>query len=276
MEYLEQHAPYDNYTVDPKTITDATEQLPALRPLSEEAYQEISELTNLDSTVLLLKRLEEEVQNNEEIDENARTQCQNLLGAMERRIEETNIQYTSVQKAKDDIYRESVRCLVKKSDTTENAELQAQIKEQMEVNQRLESQLLKVQDTFCKTKGGVENLATVLYEKLSAQTLNGSMSGQLLVSTDKKEKGKGFKSMFVILKDNFVFIFKSASDSSPVDVLLLTRPASAVDNGRFGKENAFIMEGRAFAATSEQQRDEWLQATRCAKRWFETSTTINE
>ncbi|ENY60185.1 serine/threonine protein kinase ark1, putative [Entamoeba histolytica HM-1:IMSS-A] len=277
VEFLEEQVVYENYDIKSEKITNFVEECPTLRPMNEETYQEISELTNLKTTRTLLDKVKSEIEENKDMIEETKEKCLDFIKGMEKEIERTEMEYKTVAKAKDEVYRESVMCLAKKGNGIihpESEELQNKIKEQMVTNQHLENQLLKIQDTFCKSKGGVESLAITLYGKLTSQTINGQKSGNLACSLDKKEKTKNFKTVYVILKDNFFFLYKSANESSPIQVLLISKPASIVAEEKYGKANAFLVEGYVFVANDLKQRDEWINAIKDLKRWFETS--INE
>ncbi|EDR24369.1 serine/threonine protein kinase ark1, putative, partial [Entamoeba dispar SAW760] len=213
VEFLEEQVPYENYNIKSEKIKKFIEECPTLKAINEETYQEISELTNLKTTKTLLSKVKSEIEENKDIIEETKENCLNFIKEMEKEIERTETEYKTVAKVKDEVYRESVMSLAKKGNGInhpESEELQNKIKEQMITNQKLENQLLKIQDTFCKSKGGIESLAITLYGKLTSQTINGQKSGNLLCSLDKKEKTKNFKTVYVILKDNFFFLYKSS------------------------------------------------------------------
>ena len=274
-EFLEKNVPYDNYDIDPEKIVDFIEQCPSLKEMDEETYQEISELTNLKSTKELINKVKKEIEESDELNDQSKQYCLEFIVALENQIKRTETESKTVEKMKEQVYRESILSATKKckeDDRAENEELQNKIKEQMVKNQQLENQLLKIQDIFSKSKGGIENLASILYGKLSTQSLNGMKQDTLLCSLDKKEKTKGFKSMYVVLKDNFVFLFKSPNENSPIEVLLLTKPAQSVSEEKYGKPFCFIIEGYVFAANTNEQRDDWLKVTKAANKWYEMKT----
>ncbi|KAL7717208.1 non-specific serine/threonine protein kinase [Entamoeba marina] len=272
LEFVEDKAPYENHNVNGNEIEDFLSECPALKPINEEMYQEIGELANLKSTNALLQRLKEELEANDEMEESSKQICFDFIHSMENDIKATESQYKSVAKAKDDVYRQSVLCLFSKEEKhPESEELQNRIKDQMLQNQQLENQLLKIQDTFSKSKGGIEGLANALYGKLNSQTINGEKAGLLMFSFDKKEKTKSFKSLFVVLKSNFLFLFKSQNESSPLDVLLITKPPQLLPNEKYNKPNCFSVDGHVFSATNEQIRDEWIEVLKNAKKWYESS-----
>ena len=189
---------------------------------------------------------------------------------MMEQIATTVRQYESIAKAKDADYRESVRFLVADpAGAGETEDLQKEVKDQMLANQQLENQLLKIQDTFAKSKNGIGKLAAALYGKLTAQTIAGAKASPLSCALDKKNKN--FKTLHVVLRDNFLILFKSATDSAPLEVILVTKPPQACVDERIGRQHCFMVEGHAFCAASEQLKDEWVLALTNPPKWYESS-----
>ncbi|ELP88826.1 serine/threonine protein kinase ark1, putative [Entamoeba invadens IP1] len=89
VDYLESQVPYDNYNVKGEEIKNFIEECPSLKPMNEETYQEISELTNLKTTSALLAKIKTEVQESKDIEnEEARTSCLAFIEAMNKRIDQ--------------------------------------------------------------------------------------------------------------------------------------------------------------------------------------------
>ena len=93
----------------------------------------------------------------------------------------------------------------------------------------------------------------------------------MYTQTDKKDKGKSFKAGYVVLKDNFIFIYKSQNEVSPIDYFLVIKQAVSAEDDKYGKPNCFVVENHVFSCNDSAMRDDWIESINNNKKWFETS-----
>ena len=143
---------------------------------------------------------------------------------------------------------------------------------------RLEERLLSSKET----KDGVYGLAKILYGKLSGDTLGGSCAGLLeVVSTEGAgEAGAAngvdlsdtkWKPSWVVLRDNFVFFFKSGAVNSPTGIIHLPKLRGIHVGPTNGRSFCFTIanSGVLFSATSFEIANDWVLAINRSTTWFE-------
>lgn len=161
---------------------------------------------------------------------------------------------------------------------------------------RLEDRLLSSKET----KDGVYGLAKILYGKLSGDSLGGSCAGLLeIISAPAAANGADpagngaagaagsdtgavatndvglsdtkWKPSWVVLRDNFVFFFKSGAVNSPTGIIHLPKLRGIHVGPTNGRSFCFTIAGSGvlFSATSFEIANDWVLAINRSTTWFE-------
>lgn len=157
---------------------------------------------------------------------------------------------------------------------------------------RLEDRLLSSKET----KDGIYGLAKMLYGKLASDSLGGSYAGLLEIMGSGNDGNRGenggniadgssistlssdagvsdtkWKPSWVVLRDNFIFFFKSGAVNSPTGIIHLPKLRAlhiGLTNGRsfcFTVANSGVL----FSASSFDIANEWVLAINRSTTWFE-------
>mmetsp|Transcript_26932 Transcript_26932/g.37948 ORF Transcript_26932/g.37948 Transcript_26932/m.37948 type:complete len:421 (-) Transcript_26932:100-1362(-) len=118
------------------------------------------------------------------------------------------------------------------------------------------------------------HLATFVYKNISSVALlemATSKNGHLI---KQGQKVKNWKQRFFILKDNFLFYYSPQKGVEPLGVvMLLNQTVEEVPKSAFGKEFCFKLTSLGkdyfYCASSENERQQWIEAFKHAKKWWE-------
>lgn len=143
---------------------------------------------------------------------------------------------------------------------------------------RLRTNAQHLERAFSAQRGGIEQLANTLYGRLTGNTLGGTCA-TLDYSRSSSGGARKWRPVWVVLRDNFLFIFKKGAVSGPTEILLLDPadpaqevPPEFVD----GRKHCFRVSGRDFAASTSSIASTWVSALQHITPWYESATPFAE
>lgn len=275
--FLQEHVPYENYNFDPEKYRSSAsfvEVCPSMKIISDKEIEDFEKLSDLSLPYVVLEKIMQDICMNDEFDEDKKESLTCLveettkslqLSEMEVDMKPSAFTFTDLEKSLNE-------------QTSKIASLQEQVDQANERNKTLTHELEKIEGFLMGTKKGVEMLAQVLYGKLLPQKIIGDKQGSLNcleLKDDKNDKKKDkahiekhWKTYWVILKQTFIFIFKSHDDPTLVDTILFNPlHVELVPDQRYNKKFCFSVEGHIFSANDASDFDDWSKSAQTALSW---------